>query len=307
MIIQSVNSACRRTFGDLPMEGVHLTEFFKTGVFSGHTKDLFTGSGSTTVQTLVFHGDVHLEVTVFLTGGKYVISCRDVSEKVGYERQLQEERANYHRLLSAIMPPTVIQRMHDDQGNSVSFSVQMSTVIYLNVVGFSQLVCTASASTTLSILNQLWAALDAIIASLRMMTKVKTYGDCYLAVGGLFAESHHSELTHAVEGVTFGLRAIAATEKINTEREIDFKLRVGGHIGGPIVAGVFGIAKPAFEIFGATVNIAKTMEQIGIPMSVVVSRQVYERLYGTFKMRENLTEVGGETVESYVVLDKAGR
>jgi class 3 adenylate cyclase len=305
MLIEGVNAASRRVFGDTPMEGVHLLQFFKPGTFAGNAKDLFTGSGTMTVETLVFRGNVHLEVTAFLTGGKYVVSCRDVSEKVACERQIHEERANYHKLLAAIMPLQVIQRMHDDREN-VSFSVQMSTVIFVNVVRFSDILDTLPAATTLSILNQLWAALDGIITGLRMMTKVKTYGDCYLTAGGLFSESHHSELTHAVEGVTFGLQAIAATAKLNTERETNFKLRVGAHIGGPIVAGVFGISKPAFEIFGGTINVAKMMEQIGIPMSVVVSRQVYERLYGTFKMRENLRDVNGETVESYIILDKPG-
>jgi class 3 adenylate cyclase len=212
-------------------------------------------------------------VSTFQSRGKYVVACRDVSERVACEDSIHRELANYQKLLAEIMPTPVIARLQSDRGN-VSFSVQMATIVFMNFVGFSTPMDALAPQTVIAILGELWEKFDRIISGTQTMTKIKSYGDCFMAAGGLFSEAQQSRDTHAKEGVAFGLSAIAAVEQINRDRQTDLKLRVGVHMGGPIIAGVLGISKQSFDIFGDPINEAKMMEQIGVPMPVLVSRKV---------------------------------
>ena len=107
-----------------------------------------------------------------------------------------------------------------------------------------------------------------------------------MAAGGIFSELSQPA-QNAKEAVDFGLRAIEAIGQLNERLGESLRVRVGAHVGGPIVAGVIGIEKPTFEIFGPTINMAQQMEHNGVPMKVHVSRTVYELIYGgSYKIEE---------------------
>ena len=100
-----------------------------------------------------------------------------------------------------------------------------------------------------------------------------------MAAGGIFCETNQPA-KHAKETVDFGLEAIKVINKVNELMGESLKIRVGVNTGGPIIAGVLGTAKPTFEILGKPINMAQQMEHHGIPMSVHISRPVYELIYG---------------------------
>lgn len=80
------------------------------------------------------------------------------------------------------------------------------------------------------------------------------------------------------------------------------KIRAGCHTG-PVVAGVIGKTKFAFDCYGDSVNMASRMESTGIPGSVQVSRETYSRIFDLFEFEErtNVMIKGKGSVTTYVV------
>jgi class 3 adenylate cyclase len=107
-----------------------------------------------------------------------------------------------------------------------------------------------------------------------------------MAAGEIFMEVNQPSVRSKIV-VDFGLDAIAALEHLNAEINQSLQIRVGINTGGPIVAGVLGMAKLTFEIIGPAINMAQQMEHHGLPMKVHVSRAVYELIYGgSFAVKE---------------------
>lgn len=104
------------------------------------------------------------------------------------------------------------------------------------------------------------------------------------------------------EALNFGIDCIEAVQQINRDFDQNLAIRVGVNTGGPLVAGVLGMGKPTFEIFGPVIEIAGAMEHHGVKNQVQISRHVYELVYGdlfVIKERE-LIEVNGAQVQTYL-------
>jgi class 3 adenylate cyclase len=132
----------------------------------------------------------------------------------------------------------------------------------------------------MSTLNLIFRYLDGIISKLSTMERIKLIGDCYVAGGGIFSEPNVPTV-HAKEAVTFGLKALEKIQRVNIEKNMNLRIRVGIHTGGPIIAVVIGLGKPTFEILVPAVVMAQQMGHSGVPMCVQMSRSVYELINGT--------------------------
>jgi len=106
---------------------------------------------------------------------------------------------------------------------------------------------------------------------------VKTIGDSYMVVGGL-PPAEDAQLERMV---SFGLRLQSELEVLRAELGVPFRLRVGIHCG-PVVAGVIGKRKFAYDLWGDTVNVAQRMEATGIAGRVQVSEAVRASLAPRF-------------------------
>jgi class 3 adenylate cyclase len=108
--------------------------------------------------------------------------------------------------------------------------------------------------------------------------KIKTIGDCYMAVCGL----PHPHSDHADRMALMALRMLEAIRQYNKEKGTNLQLRIGIN-SGPVVAGVIGQSKFIYDLWGDTVNLASRMESTGVPGQIQVTRSVYERLKGKFE------------------------
>ncbi len=109
------------------------------------------------------------------------------------------------------------------------------------------------------------------------LEKIKTIGDAYMVVGGLPApRDDHAE---AMADMALGMQDEIAS--LNAERSTSFQMRVGMN-SGPVVAGVIGLKKFIYDIWGDTVNIASRMESNGLAGSIHVSEECYQRLRTTY-------------------------
>ena len=123
-----------------------------------------------------------------------------------------------------------------------------------------------------SVLNELFNRFDELAAR-HGLEKIKTIGDGYMAVAGVPQKVDD----HADRAVRFGLDIHRATTDLATERGMPLVLRVGIHTG-PLVAGVIGRDKLAYDLWGDTVNVASRMESQGLPGRVQVTETTAQRL-----------------------------
>ena len=249
-------------------------------------------------------GQVHVELALTILGEHCIVSGRDVSQAVTYNKLIADERAKSDHLLASILPASLVGRVQAGEKN-ISFAVQSATISFMDIVSFTPWCGSLPASTVMSTLNKMFKVFDKLVFIHPTMTKIKCIGDCYMCAGGIFAEINQPA-EHARDVVEFGLDAIAALQDLNQEIDQNLRIRVGVNTGGPIIAGVLGTAKPTFEILGPAINMAQQMEHHGVPMKVHVSRSVYELIYGgSFVVKERgEIEIKNARVVTYLIEKK---
>ena len=172
----------------------------------------------------------------------------------------------------------------------------------MDIVEFTPWCASLQASEVMLTLNTLFTEFDRLVSKTQTITRIKCIGDCYMAAGGIFSDVNIPDL-HAKEAVQFGLDAIDAVQRVNSDIGQNLRIRVGVNTGGPLVAGVLGVGKPTFEIIGPVINMAQQMEHNGVPMNVHISRAVYELIYGgTFNIKERgQIKIKGGMAVTYLV------
>jgi len=266
--------------------GKDITEILPKDRISGDISSLLTSGSKNSIQFIRDNeSQTNLDIITQMINGLLTLIITDSTPTVRYNSLIAEEREKSDKLLSAILPPKLVKRVQSGEKN-ISFAVQSASILFIDIVEFTPWCGSLPATVVMSTLNSLFKKFDACIAKYPSMTKIKCIGDCYMAAGGIFSEINQPA-THAKESVSFGLDAIQAVKDINKELGISLRIRVGINTGGPLVAGVLGIGKPTFEIFGPLISIAQQMEHHGIPMAVHISRPVYELIYGnSFNVKE---------------------
>src|SRR5437764_11712787 len=125
-------------------------------------------------------------------------------------------------------------------------------------------------------LNQLFSEFDRLAEEVGI-EKIKTIGDNYMAVCGLpTPRSNHARLA-----AKFALDMVAATARLRSRLPVPFTIRVGLH-SGPVMAGVIGTRKFAYDVWGDTVNIAARMEAASEPNRVLASAVTVNGLGGDY-------------------------
>jgi len=182
-------------------------------------------------------------------------------------REIQKSDA----LLRAMLPASVADRLRDQRG-VIADAIDEATVIFSDIVGFTTIGSGMAPAAVVSVLNELFGRFDTLAAE-HGLEKIKTIGDGYMAVAG----APLPVADHADRAVRFGLALVKTTETLGAEVGVPLRLRVGIH-SGPLVAGVIGRDKLAYDLWGDTVNVASRMESQGLPGRVQISAATAERL-----------------------------
>lgn len=191
------------------------------------------------------------------------------------EALLEKERMKSERLLLNILPASIARRLKEDQG-VIADHFDSATVMFCDIVGFTDLSERVSPAELVGHLNHLFCAFDDL-AEKHGLEKIKTIGDNYMVAGG-FPEPGEDHL-RAIS--LMALDALAAVEAYNQQTQHQFQVRIGIHTG-PAVAGVIGIRKFAYDVWGDTVNTASRMESSGAPGRIQLSEQAASQLNGEF-------------------------
>jgi class 3 adenylate cyclase len=148
--------------------------------------------------------------------------------------------------------------------------VRLAAVLFTDFSDFTQAASTMPPDRMVAELNDIFAAFDEITDECGV-EKIKTIGDAYMAAAGVPTPCAN----HAQRCVNAGLRMVRYLDQRNQTAAFKWSLRVGIHTG-PVVAGVVGTKKYAFDIWGDTVNIASRMESSGEIGRVNVSAYTYD-------------------------------
>ncbi|MCW7509392.1 adenylate/guanylate cyclase domain-containing protein [Leptospira levettii] len=195
-------------------------------------------------------------------------------------RNLNIERKKSEALLLNILPEPIADELKKE-ARVIPKRYEKSSVLFCDMVGFTKIAETMNAEVLVHELDQIFRSFDRICKEYRM-EKIKTIGDAYMAVGGIPNEN----ISNPVDAVLCGLAFqsyMAEQKEIHSLQGRDFwEIRLGIHMG-PLVAGVVGSDKFAYDVWGDTVNTASRLESSGVVGEVNISRVVYEEVQKVFE------------------------
>ena len=210
--------------------------------------------------------------------------------------ELSAEQAKTRSLLCNILPETVIDELAET-GHVRTVRHENVTIMFTDFVGFTQATSTMPADRMVAELNDIFAVFDQIVYE-EKIEKIKTIGDAYMAAAGLSENAQD----HAQCCVRAALRILEHIEERNRSAAFKWQLRVGMH-SGPVVSGVVGERKYAYDIWGDAVNIASRMESSGEVGQVNISAYTYDLIREEFdcSYRGKVAVKGKGDVDMYFV------
>ncbi len=211
-------------------------------------------------------------------------------------RDVAAEHERSEQLLRNILPAELAQEL-SATGSARPARHESVTILFTDFSGFTQAASTMPADRMVAELNEIFAAFDDITDACGV-EKIKTIGDAYMAAAGLPKPC----ADHAHRCVRAGLRMLDYLEHRNQMSAFKWSLRVGVH-AGPVVAGVVGKRKYAFDIWGDTVNVASRMESAGEVGRVNVSAYTFDLVRDEFacEYRGKVSAKGKGEIDMYFV------
>ena len=221
--------------------------------------------------------DYRLQEGEYMTNASIVQRNRELERQVVQRTQeLQQEKARSDDLLLNILPEMVADELKAN-GTSAARLYARVTVLFTDFKNFTQVSELLTPQQLVDELHACFTAFDNLLGKYQV-EKIKTVGDAYLAVAGLPAENDH----HASQVVDLALdiRDYIRARKATLGQK-SFDIRIGVH-SGEVVAGIVGIRKFAYDIWGDTVNTAARMEQNCPIGEVNISSATYDLVKDRF-------------------------
>jgi class 3 adenylate cyclase len=193
------------------------------------------------------------------------------------EEALDRAHQRSEELLLNILPASIATRLKRQSG-TIADGFTDVTVLFADIVGFTTLSARLPPARIVGILDELFCRFDDIAVKLGL-EKIKTIGDCYMIAGGL----PEPRADHAEAVAEMGLEMLRITGEYSAHANETITVRIGINTG-PVVAGVIGKRKFIYDLWGDTVNTASRMESHGVPNTIQLSEDTYQRLAGKFRM-----------------------
>jgi class 3 adenylate cyclase len=219
-----------------------------------------------------------LNIVIFMIGlagicGYYTHTVRVARAALAREFDRSE------RLLYNILPRPIAARLKEDTHN-IADGFDECSVLFCDIVGFTQLSQKLSPNELVRVLNQIFSAFD-VLAEAHEVEKIKTIGDAYMAASGIpMRRFDHAD---AIANMAIDMRTYMEHFRRTTPHPLS--VRIGIH-SGPAVAGVIGRKKFIYDLWGDTVNTAARMESHGIPNQIQVTEKTHEILSETFRFED---------------------
>jgi len=216
---------------------------------------------------------------------------------------LEAEKARSEELLYSMLPPHVADELK--RGNKVARQYPDVTILFSDVVGFTEIASKVTPMEVCEMLNELYVKFDDILEEYPDIYKVETIGDAYMLICNLTspADDHADQII----GCATRMQRTASTVRSGLGQALS--IRVGVHTGS-VVGAVVGSKMPRWCMFGDTVNTASRMESHGLPDKIHISSAAYSaiRNKSRFQIEERGTiHVKGKgDMETYLISAQEG-
>ncbi|EKJ87791.1 class 3 adenylate cyclase [Leptospira meyeri] len=213
----------------------------------------------------------------------------------------EEERRKNEKLLLNILPFDIAEELKE-KGATEPILYENVSVMFTDFKGFTQIAEFLSPQELIRDLDACFVQFDKITERYKL-EKLKTIGDSYMCAGGIPKRNQ----THAIDSVLAALEIqsfMNLMKQIKADQGLPFwELRLGIH-SGPLVAGVIGEKKFAYDVWGDTVNTASRMESSGTPGKINVSGETYGMIKDVFECeyRGKINAKNKGEVEMFYVL-----
>ncbi|XP_059484469.1 adenylate cyclase type 3-like [Neocloeon triangulifer] len=253
----------------------------------------------------IFSNSLLLIATSFIGLTSYFLSDKQQRRAFLETRQslevkllIEEQSAEQERLLLSVLPEHVAVQMRQDMGTAIDSQfkkIYMSrhenvSILYADIVGFTAISSTYSASELVKILNELFARFDNLADKYHQL-RIKILGDCYYCISGAPQERPD----HAILCVHMGLSMVEAIKYVQNTTNSPVDMRVGIHTGA-VLAGVLGQRQWQFDVYSKDVELANKMESSGKAGRVHISEKTLSYLDDHFEVEPAHGEKREETL-----------
>nr|XP_051699164.1 adenylate cyclase type 3 isoform X2 [Oryctolagus cuniculus] len=237
----------------------------------------------------------------------------EARQSLEVKMNLEEQSQQQENLMLSILPKHVADEMLKDMKKDESQKDQQQfntmymyrhenvSILFADIVGFTQLSSACSAQELVKLLNELFARFDKLAAKYHQL-RIKILGDCYYCICGLpdYREDH------AVCSILMGLAMVEAISYVREKTKTGVDMRVGVHTG-TVLGGVLGQKRWQYDVWSTDVTVANKMEAGGIPGRVHISQSTLDCLKGEFDVEpgeggsrcDYLEEKG---IETYLII-----
>jgi len=211
-------------------------------------------------------------------------------------KELEKEKIKTDQLLHNIFPAEIVKELKS-KGTVNPKHYDSVSILFTDFHDFTSFASGLSADNLVLELNNIFVRFDSILTNLGL-EKLKTIGDAYMIAGGLPNETKD----HAVKITIAAIEMQKVIKEENSKRNLNWKMRAGIHTG-PCVAGIVGIKKYTYDVWGDTVNIASRMESCSEPGKINISRATYELIKDHFECeyRGSIEAKGKGLIDMYFV------
>ncbi|MEY2979143.1 MAG: hypothetical protein RLZZ435_3282 [Cyanobacteriota bacterium] len=245
----------------------------------------------------ILQSNSHIQLLLALQGqlraqserlwAKNILLEHEVSEREEVEQALRAAHAQSDRLLLNILPAPIADRLKSGQG-SLADRYEEATILFADIVDFTPFSSQLPPLDLMGVLNEIFSCFDRLVESFGL-EKIKTIGDAYMVVGGVpLYRADHAE---AVMELAIAMRREIRKFKQHSGKPL--RLRIGINTGA-VVAGVIGIHKFSYDLWGDAVNVASRMESQGLPGRIQVTENTYHHVRHLYNFEEWVVNIKGK-------------
>ncbi len=198
-----------------------------------------------------------------------------VGQKELAYRLLKIEQDRSESLLLNILPQEIADRLKGGERVIADHHPEVS-IMFADLVGFTPLTNTLSPNEMVELLNEIYSHFDFLIEK-HGAEKLRTIGDNYMIAAGL--PRPRADHAHALARLALEMNSYIASLPPVGERRLSFRMGINS---GPVIAGVIGRKKFAYDVWGDTVNTASRMESQGAPGKIQITQATYDFLKDDF-------------------------
>lgn len=191
-----------------------------------------------------------------------------------YVRQRASLLAQSERLLRNILPAEVAERLKVDE-DVIADEYEQASILFADVVDFTPMSSSMAPAALVSLLDEVFSHMDRLVDE-RDLEKIKTIGDAYMVASGV--PNPRSDHAMILCDLALAMREMTRTVTFAGRR---IRLRIGIN-SGPVVAGIIGVRKFSYDLWGDAVNVASRMESSADPDDIQVTTETYRLVSSEF-------------------------